>query len=289
LSSAPTPLHRDLIQPLVRQALEEDRAFDDVTTRLAVDGEAVGAAAILAGEEGVIAGIGVATLTFSELDPALVFKQYAVDGQAIARGQPLASIIGRLAPVLTAERTALNFLQRLSGIATLTQRVVKAVEGTGVTILDTRKTTPGMRLLEKYAVRCGGGQNHRQDLASAILIKDNHLAAAQLAGTSLGDLVRGIQAQAGDLAVEVEVARVREAEEALGAGAKRLLLDNMSSSEMATVVGMAKTRGAETEASGSITLDNVRQVADTGVDYISLGALTHSAPALDISLEVVAS
>jgi nicotinate-nucleotide pyrophosphorylase (carboxylating) len=195
-------------------------------------------------------------------------------------------VSGRIAPILSAERAALNFLQRLSGVATLTRSVVDAVEGTGVTILDTRKTTPGLRALEKYAVRCGGGQNHRMDLAGAILLKDNHLAAAAARGLSLADLVSRALAGSNGLPVEVEVSRVNEAAEALSAGAQRLLLDNMSTSEMVTVVDMARGK-AQTEASGGITLENVRQVAETGVDFISMGALTHSAPAVDLSLEVL--
>ena len=174
----------------------------------------------------------------------------------------------------------------MTGIATATAQVVQAVEGTGATILDTRKTTPGLRALEKYAVRCGGGTNHRMDLADAILLKDNHLVAARMVEEPLGELVKRVVASADGLPVEVEVTRIREAEEALAGGATRLLLDNMSPSEMATVVQIAKGK-ATTEASGGITLANVREVAQSGVDFISLGALTHSVKALDISLELL--
>lgn len=280
------PLSPDEILPLVRAALEEDRAGDDATTRAAIPDDLVGTAAIIAKEPGVIAGIGVAYLVFAELDRRVVFKQFAVDGGRVGAGQPLASVNGPVAAMLSGERVALNFLQRLSGIATATAAVVQAVEGTGVTILDTRKTTPGLRALEKYAVRCGGGTNHRMDLADAILLKDNHLAAARMVEEPLAELVKRVVANADGLPVEVEVTRIREAEEALAGGATRLLLDNMSPSEMATVVQIAKGK-ATTEASGGITMENVREVAQSGVDFISLGALTHSVKARDISLELL--
>lgn len=280
------PLSPDEILPLVRAALEEDRAGDDATTRAAIPDDLVGTAAIIAKEPGVIAGIGVAYLVFAELDRRVVFKQFAVDGGRVGAGQPLASVNGPVAAMLSGERVALNFLQRLSGIATATAAVVQAVEGTGVTILDTRKTTPGLRALEKYAVRCGGGTNHRMDLADAILLKDNHLAAARMVEEPLAELVKRVVGNANGLPVEVEVTRIREAEDALAGGATRLLLDNMSPSEMATVVQIAKGK-ATTEASGGITMENVREVAQSGVDFISLGALTHSVKALDISLELL--
>ena len=280
------PLSPNGILPLVRAALDEDRSREDATTRAAIPSDLIGTAAIIAKEPGVIAGIGVAYLVFAELDRRVVFKQFAVDGGRVGAGQPLASVNGPVAAMLSGERVALNFLQRLSGIATATAAVVQAVEGTGVTILDTRKTTPGLRALEKYAVRCGGGTNHRMDLADAILLKDNHLAAARMVEEPLAELVKRVVANADGLPVEVEVTRIREAEEALAGGATRLLLDNMSPSEMATVVQIAKGK-ATTEASGGITMENVREVAQSGVDFISLGALTHSVKALDISLELL--
>jgi nicotinate-nucleotide pyrophosphorylase (carboxylating) len=280
------PLSPADVLPLVRRALEEDRAANDATTQAAIPHDLRGTAATIAKEAGVVSGLGVAYLVFADLDPGLVFKQFAVDGMRVGAGQPLASINGLVSPILSGERVALNFLQRLSGIATATAQVVQAVEGTGVTILDTRKTTPGLRALEKYAVRCGGGTNHRMDLSDAILLKDNHLAAARMVEEPLAELVRRVVANADGLPVEVEVTRIREAEEALAGGATRLLLDNMSPSEMATVVQMAKGR-VMTEASGGITLENVREVAESGVDFISLGALTHSVKALDISLELL--
>ncbi|MEX2237123.1 MAG: carboxylating nicotinate-nucleotide diphosphorylase [Dehalococcoidia bacterium] len=280
------PPFAELIRPLVVDALAEDHAHEDATTRAVVDDDLRCTAAIICKEAGVVCGLGVAYLAFAELDSGLVFKQYSTDGARVQSDQPLASVAGRVAPILSAERVALNFMQRLSGIATITARVVQAVEGTGVTILDTRKTTPGLRLLEKYAVRCGGGTNHRMDLSDAILLKDNHLATGKLQELSLGDLVRRAVERRNGLSVEVEVTRIREAEEAMAAGATRLLLDNMSTTEMATVVDLAKGR-AQTEASGGITIENAREVALTGVDYISLGALTHSVKALDLSLELI--
>jgi nicotinate-nucleotide pyrophosphorylase (carboxylating) len=280
------PLPPDEVLPVVRAALDEDRAREDATTRAAIAEDLVGTAAIFAKEAGVISGLGVAHLVFAELEPRLIFKQFVVDGGRVGAGQPLASVNGRVGPILSGERVALNFLQRLSGIATATAAVVQAVDGTDVTILDTRKTTPGLRALEKYAVRCGGGTNHRMDLADAILLKDNHIAAARMVEEPLSELVKRVVARADGLPVEVEVTRIREAEEALKGGATRLLLDNMWPSEMATVVQMAKGR-ATTEASGGITLENVREAAESGVDYISLGALTHSVKALDISLELL--
>jgi nicotinate-nucleotide pyrophosphorylase (carboxylating) len=283
---SPEPPPAELVRAAVCSALAEDRAHEDASTAATIPLELRGSAMFWAKEPCVVSGLGVASSVFAELDSSLVFKRYAVDGGRTGRDQPLASVSGRIAPILSAERAALNFLQRLSGVATLTRSVVDAVEGTGVTILDTRKTTPGLRALEKYAVRCGGGQNHRMDLAGAILLKDNHLAAAAARGLSLADLVSRALAGSNGLPVEVEVSRVNEAAEALSAGAQRLLLDNMSTSEMVTVVDMARGK-AQTEASGGITLENVRQVAETGVDFISMGALTHSAPAVDLSLEVL--
>ncbi|MPZ23806.1 MAG: carboxylating nicotinate-nucleotide diphosphorylase [Dehalococcoidia bacterium] len=276
----------EAIVPPVRLALEEDRAWNDATTAAAVPPEMQGAAMVLAKDDGVIAGLGVAAAAFAEMDNTLVFRQQIADGGRIGRGQAIATVRGRLAPILSAERVAINFLQRLSGVATTAARAVRAVEGTNAVILDTRKTTPGLRALEKYAVRCGGAQSHRMDLSDAILLKDNHLVATKLQGLSLGDMVRRAAADANGLSVEVEVTRITEAEEALAAGATRLLLDNMSPSEMATVVELARGR-ATTEASGGITLDNVRAVAETGVDFISMGSLTHSVKALDISLELI--
>jgi nicotinate-nucleotide pyrophosphorylase (carboxylating) len=280
------PLSPEEVLPVVRAALAEDKVAEDATTRVAIPADLQGTAAILAKEAGVLSGLGVAYLVFAEVNDGLLFKQFAVDGGRVGAGQPLASISGPVGAILSGERVALNFLQHLSGIATATAQVVQAVEGTGVTILDTRKTTPGLRALEKYAVRCGGATNHRMDLADAILLKDNHLAAARMLEEPLSELVKRVVANADGLEVEVEVTRIREAEQALAGGATRLLLDNMSPSEMATVVQMAKGK-ATTEASGGITLQNVREVAESGVDFISLGALTHSVRALDISLELL--
>ncbi len=201
------------------------------------------------------------------------------DGTAFQPGTILARVRGRARSLLAAERTALNFLQHLSGIATLTSRYVKAVHGTGAVILDTRKTTPGWRALEKYAVRCGGGTNHRMGLYDAVLVKDNHIAAAG----SVRAAVRACLNQT-RLEVEVEAASLAEVREALFAGARRILLDNMSPTQLRRAVRLCRAR-AVTEASGRVTLDNVRDIARTGVDFISVGAITHSAPAADIALD----
>ncbi len=228
---------------------------------------------------GVISGLAVAREVFKRLDPSLGFEALAPEGEWREPGV-LAEISGPAAPILAGERVALNFLGRLSGVATLTARYVRAVEGTGTRILDTRKTTPGLRGLEKAAVRAGGGVSHRSGLYDAILVKENHAA---LAG-GVGEATRlALERAPAGVVVEVECATLDEVEAALGAGVPRILLDNMSVDELRRAVELVGGR-AELEASGGITLDGVRFVAETGVDYISVGALTHSAPALDVSL-----
>ncbi len=280
----------DGIDDLVRRALEEDAAGSDVTTRALIDGSLRGAGAFLVKASGVVAGLPVAEAVYRQVDPAIAFEARADDGQRVRKGQVIASAHGPLASLLAGERVALNFLQRLSGIATLTARYVRAVRGGGgVQVLDTRKTTPGLRRLEKYAVRAGGGRNHRMDLSDAVLIKDNHIAALRARGLTLGDVVRRARAQApSGMTLEVEVTSVDETREAVNAGADIVLLDNMDLDAMRQAVQVARGR-ARTEASGGITLARARAVAETGVDSISVGALTHSARALDISLEIEAS
>jgi len=244
-----------------------------------------GKAYLVAKGEGVLAGLGVATMTFRRVDSALGVKELVADGSKVHPGDRLAVIEGIVTSILRAERTALNFLQRLSGIATETARYVEAVSGTKALIADTRKTTPGLRLLEKYAVRAGDGHNHRYNLGDGILIKDNHLAVLRSSGMGLADAIQKARQHAlNTLKVEVEVESVEQAEEALAAGADIIMLDNMGLEDMKKVVELAQGR-ALIEASGGITLDNVYAVAQTGVDRISVGALTHSAKALDISLE----
>jgi nicotinate-nucleotide pyrophosphorylase (carboxylating) len=268
------------VQELIKRALEEDLGPGDATSAAVVPEDAVVTARIDQKAPGVIAGLAVAEEVFRQVGPELRLDAKVTEGEWRESG-PVAEISGRARSILAGERVALNFLGRLSGIATLTARFVREVEGTHARILDTRKTTPGLRALEKQAVLTGGGTNHRAGLYDAILIKENHAA---LAG-GVGEATRRALANGGGLSVEVECATLDEVDEALAAGAQRILLDNMSTDELREAVSRASGR-AELEASGGITLENVRQVAETGVDYISVGALTHSAPALDLSLTV---
>ena len=280
------PLDDEYLRRVVGDALAEDGAGEDITTDTLVSPELRGSAVIVAKEAGVVAGLPVAAAVFHATDPSLSFQIRVPDGARVAAGETLAQVEGRVASMLRAERVALNFLQRLSGIATATARLVEAVAGLPTRILDTRKTTPGLRPLERYAVRRGGGQNHRYNLADGILVKDNHWRAVRAQSADIAGAVRRLRERAPQgLRIEVEVTSPAEAEEALAAGADILLLDNMGPEEMRQAVEAARGR-AQTEASGGITLGNVREVAETGVDYISVGALTHSAPALDISLEL---
>lgn len=278
------------IAPVVRQvidrALEEDAAWNDVTTNALVPPDVQGRGSFLVKAEGVLAGIEVAGLVLRQVDASLQFRELVNDGSKVRPGDIVAIVEGALSGILRGERVALNFLQRLSGIATQTARYVEAVRGFKAQIVDTRKTTPGLRLLEKYAVRVGGGHNHRLNLADGVLIKDNHLAALQAQGIGLTEAIRKVREQVPHtLKIEVEVTSLEQASQVVEAGAEALLLDNMSVAEMRRVVA---TCGGKIllEASGGITLDNVRAVAETGVDLISIGALTHSVKALDISLEL---
>jgi nicotinate-nucleotide pyrophosphorylase (carboxylating) len=242
----------------------------------------------VAKKEGILAGINVAKQVFHRVDPELKVDVLLEDGARIKPGNKVADVSGSIASILAAERVALNFLQRLSGIASETKRYVEAVKGLPVRIMDTRKTTPGLRSLEKHAVKVGGGENHRMNLGDGILIKDNHLAALRSQGLNIKQIVaRARQNSPQRLPVEVEVATASEALEAAEAGADIVMLDNMSLEDMRKAVKSIHGR-ALIEASGGITLDNVRAVAETGVDFISIGALTHSARALDISLELEA-
>ncbi len=274
------------IRRLVDLALAEDLGRGDVTTDSLIPEKKTGVASILAQEKGILAGGGVARQVFRRVDPELKVRLRVKDGAGISPGEVIATVEGRVASILKAERTALNFLQRLSGIATETSRYVKAVEGLPVRIMDTRKTAPGLRALDKYAVKVGGGKNHRRHLGDGVLIKDNHRAALQSEGLSLKEIIARIRRNApAATPVEIEVSTPREALEAAEAGANIVMLDNMSLDDMRRAVKML--RGvALIEASGKITLDTVRAVAETGVDFISVGAITHSAPALDISLEL---
>ena len=280
-------IERKQLRRIVGEALAEDFASGDVTTEALVPPELEGKAAILVKRDGVLAGMDAAKEVFRQVDRSLRFKALVKDGAKVRKGNVVAAIEGKMASMLRAERTALNFLQHLSGIATETARYVDAVGGTKAIITDTRKTVPGLRLLEKYAVRVGGGHNHRLNLSDGVLIKDNHLAILRSRGVGLGEVVKRARKNAPrTMKVEVEIESVKQAREALSAGADIIMLDNMNLKDMRRVVKLAHGR-ALLEASGGIMLDNVRSVAGTGVDLISVGALTHSAKALDISLEVL--
>lgn len=272
------------VEQAIDAALAEDHVFADVTTEALVPHDLEGKASILVKADGVLAGVEVAKAVFLKVDPSLRVKVLIQDGARVRKKDVAAIIEGRVASILKAERTALNFLCRLSGIATETARYVQAVAGLKAQITDTRKTLPGMRVLDKYAVRVGGGKNHRHHLGDAILIKDNHLAALRFSGLGVKQAVKRARSHS-SLKVEVEVGSVSEAEEALDAGADIIMLDNMAIDEMRQVVAMARGR-CLIEASGGVTLANVRSIAEAGVDLISVGALTHSAKALDISLEL---
>ena len=285
--------------PLVKWALSEDVGNGDITTLNTLPSGIGARASIMVKERGVIAGIEVARLVFRELDPSLKFEALLPDGTQVQPGVAVVRLTGSAGPILTGERTALNFLQRLSGVASLTRRFVDAVSGTGVTILDTRKTTPGLRYLEKYAVKMGGGDNHRFALWDMYLVKDNHIRAAG----GVTQAIDRIQRTRQDVPLEVEVESIPQLREALRPGVDRILVDNRTVDEVKAAVAevdrwaaanpvdeRVKRPGAkrwpEIEVSGGITLETVRSYAATGVDYISVGALTHSVPALNLSLEI---
>ncbi len=283
LTKAGVPIAQ--VVDLAGTALAEDLAGGiDVTTAATVPAGELGRADLVARSAGVVAGLPVAELVFwlaSRDDPVERWPR-ARDGDRVAAGQAVLSVTGRVAAILTAERTALNLLTHLSGVATLTRQWVDAVAGTRARIRDTRKTLPGLRALEKYAVRCGGGVNHRMSLSDAALIKDNHVAAAG----SVTAAFAAVRARAAALPLEVECDTLAQVREALAAGADLILLDNFAVADMAAAVRMAGGR-ALLEASGGLTLDGARAVAESGVDYLAVGALTHSAPALDIGLDLV--
>ena len=265
-------------------ALSEDIGQGDATTEALIAADASGQAQIIAREALVVAGVALAEAVFSELDNEASIDGRFEDGEKVQSGDCILTVTARLRALLTGERTALNFLQRLSGVATQSARYAEAVSGTGVLILDTRKTTPGWRVLEKYAVQCGGARNHRRGLDDMILIKDNHLAA--LPGECrIAEAVRRARRASPDLKIEVEAETLEQAEQAVEAGADIVLLDNMTIEELRAAVKLINGR-TQTEASGGITLENIREVAETGVNYISAGALTHSARAVDISMKI---
>lgn len=275
------PLSQYELSARVRQALEEDSAFNDVTTIATVVSSRHARAKLVARQSGTVAGVPLALECFRQLDPKISIRIDAEDGQAAERGATVLFLTGHARGLLSAERTALNFMQRLSGIASLTARYVDAVKGTKAKILDTRKTTPGWRSLEKYAVRAGGGTNHRMDLADQVLIKDNHLRAVD------GDVrlaIRRTRELEPNAKVEVECDTIEQVEAALDAKADIILLDNMAPELMRACVDVVAGR-ALVEASGGVNLDKVRAIAATGVDFISVGALTHSPPAMNLALD----
>jgi len=274
------------LKTIIQRALAEDLGRGDITTEILIPAALEGRAAFLVKDRGVLAGIDIARLVMQTVEPGLKFEVKIADGRRIKPGDVVATVAGPVAGILKAERTALNFLQRLSGIATATARYVSRVKDYNVDITDTRKTTPGLRVLEKYAVRMGGGLNHRGSLGAAVLIKDNHIAALRQKGMSLEEIVRKAKKQAPKrMVVEVEATSLKEALEGAAAGADVVMLDNLPPEEMARTVKKMPA-GVRIEASGGITLVNVRQVAATGVNLISVGALTHSVKSLDISLEL---
>ena len=269
----------------IRRFLEEDVGPGDATTLAVIPGAARAVGWILARQTCIVAGLDLARVVFEELDPSARFEPVVPDGGRVAAGGRIARVEGRAAPLLTGERLALNLLQRLSGVATLTRRYVDAVAGTGASVSDTRKTTPGLRLFEKRAVALGGGRNHRLGLHDGVLIKDNHLAA----GGGVGAAVRAARAGVPGLPIQVEVDSMEQLDEALAVGADAVLLDNMTPDETAAAVARVRAHPGVgdcwIESSGGITLQNVRAYAEAGVDTISVGALTHSAPAVDIALD----
>ncbi|MCJ7498223.1 MAG: carboxylating nicotinate-nucleotide diphosphorylase [candidate division Zixibacteria bacterium] len=279
------------IQELIKIALEEDLGTGDITSNLIIPEMKKGQGVIIAKEKGIIAGLEVAKSVFKQVDPKLVFKPFVQDGAEVKKEDKVALIQGKVKSILTAERTALNFLSRLSGIATLTKDFVKKTKGTKVKLLDTRKTTPGLRLLEKYAVKIGGGENHRIGLYDMILIKDNHITSAG----GISSALKKVLMDKKELKIEIETKNLKEVKESLNFKAdkshtarrvNRIMLDNFKLKDLKKAVKLirSKDKKVEIEASGRVNLKNVRKIALSGVDYISVGALTHSVKPLDLSL-----
>lgn len=268
------------IERIIRTALQEDIGLGDITTQATIAQGTMARAELVAKQDFVLAGIDVARQVFTLLDPSVAFEKLREDGGQVQRGDVLAWIKGEAAILLQGERVALNLMQRMSGVATHAAAFVKELEGTGASVVDTRKTTPGLRVLEKYAVRVGGGRNHRTSLYDGVLIKENHVAAA---GGIAVAVARARETAPHTLRIEVETRNLTEVEEALAAGADVIMLDNMDLDMLRQAVSLVGGR-AITEASGGVTLETVRGIAETGVDLISVGALTHSSPAVDISM-----
>jgi nicotinate-nucleotide pyrophosphorylase (carboxylating) len=281
----PVSLNPAIVREAAARALGEDRGPADITTLACVRNDILGRARIFTKEACVLAGMPVVEQVFREQDPGLVLTPRTQDGAELSVGDTVLEIRGPAASILTAERCALNFIQQLSGVATETRRFVKAVAGTSTKILDTRKTVPGLRALQKYAVHCGGGVNHRFGLYDQFLVKDNHLALMG-EGNRLGEAIRAARQLNPEATLEIEVDRIDQIPEILASGVDVILLDNMSLEEMRASVALIAGR-AKTEASGNMTLERVAAVAMTGVDFISVGALTHSVRAIDFSLEMI--
>jgi nicotinate-nucleotide pyrophosphorylase (carboxylating) len=280
------PPHRFLYSQQVSAALAEDLEHGDITTEAIVPSEAFGSAVIVAKETAIVAGTFVAQEAFMQMDPDIQFKETREEGLEVSRGDVIIGLYGKLAAILQAERVALNFIQRLCGIATLTRNFVQELSGLPCRLVDTRKTTPGMRILQKYAVRIGGGHNHRYGLSDGILIKDNHITAC---GSIKESITRARARAPHTLLLEIEVSGIEELEEAIEAGVDAVLLDNMDPATLKDAVSLARSLNPQIvlEASGGIRLENVREIAETGVDVISVGLITHSARASDLSLSVL--
>ncbi len=275
-----------MLEDLVERALDEDLAGGDITTGPLIPPHTRGKASFMIKAQGILAGIDIAKLVFMKIDPFLKFSTLIHDGNKVKTGDIVATVEGDVPGILKGERTALNFLQHLSGIATQTALYVKETEGLPVKILDTRKTVPGLRILEKYAVSIGGGLNHRLNLGDMVLIKDNHIAILRRQGLSIGDIVQQARDKTPqDIKIEIETTSPVDALEAAEAGADVVMLDNMSLEQMRQAVSLLNHK-AIVEASGGVNLKTIRAIAETGVDWISVGALTHSAGALDISMKL---
>ncbi|WP_022853685.1 carboxylating nicotinate-nucleotide diphosphorylase [Thermodesulfatator atlanticus] len=280
------PPHPLLYQDLVRQALKEDLGHGDVTTDTLIPPEEKGIGLLRAKEDLVICGLPIVQTVWTEVDPQVVFVPLKKDGEEVKKGEVVAEVRGRVASILKGERVCLNFVQHLSGVATLTRKFVEKVKDLKVKIVDTRKTLPGFRVLEKYAVLCGGGRNHRFGLSDGVLIKDNHIKAC---GSVAEAVKRAREFLPHVYRIEIEVRNIEELKEAIKAGAEALLLDNMDHETLKEAVQVARNLKPEIllEASGGVTLENVREVAKSGVDFISVGRLTHSARAMDLNLKIV--
>ncbi len=286
--SRPAPLDRLTIRALVQAALREDAAEQDLTSNALVPVDQQGRGVVVAKSDGVICGLQFALETYYAVEPRVRWMPAVSEGLRVAAGSTIAHVDGPVHAILRGERVALNYLGRLSGIATQTADCVRAVAGSGARILDTRKTTPGLRVAERYAVRVGGGLNHRNDLRSAMLVKDNHIAAVRARGGSLADAVRLAMSAAGPAtAIEVEVTSLAELREAIDAGARAVLLDNFTAAALAEAVRLAQAAHVTSEASGGITRATLGAYAASGVDFISMGSLTHTVTPMDVSLQVV--